>query len=663
MRYQYWEADSTYRRTPSSSNPTKKIIAALVIIILMISSGIILMMQNYNPFTPGTPTGEVKVAVLDSGLDIDFSMQGRVAEQQSFILPMYGYEETDTSTTDSNPSDGAGNNVKHGTLVTQAVLQESQSAIIVNAKVIGSDGVATARGIEAAIYWAIEVNCSIINLSVGSSPTYGDPLERAVDYAFSQGVVVVAAAGNEGGEGLAGTSISSPSLFRNALSVAALDQNGIPEGYSSTGPIESRYMKPDIAAPGYVETPSARYFGTSFASPRVAGIAADLINYLDTNGINHTPGMIYSALMLGAESIAAAEYVVGAGEADLQGAIDVLQTVGYERGFAEIAYAHPNNLPIDYEQLFYGDLYFFDITIFNSQDTTYSVSIESETPEIFDIPITLQVNQSGVLHIELEVPDSGTGSFESTILLEATYHSTSVEIDFSAEVPDARIAFDTSHSAWSIDSIYGQFRDFYIELTDNDISVTEIRNSLLLTYSYLSDFDAVFILDPCSWDINETIPSNPEWYYIPYTQAEKDAYIQYYNSGGGIFVAGLSNESINIDEVNSFLDWTGISFDHDTVPGDKSITLVTNLSPHPVTSGIPNFDYAGTTLNHNATADVLATLNGEPVLVSIETAGRIIVTGTNFFIDNWGINGIEPYQSSSNAILGLRIALWLADMI
>ncbi|MHA1577157.1 MAG: S8 family peptidase, partial [Candidatus Thorarchaeota archaeon] len=281
---------SYYEMQPvdQTSSPAIKIIGIIVILMIVIASGIAMLFQFEPPINPPGAGGDVKVAVIDSGLDIDFTIENRVAEQKSFVEPLYGYDITDLTTDDSNPSDDLGNTVPHGTVVSRTVLQTSSSAIIVNAKVIDSDGGATSRGIIAAIYWSIEQNCSIINLSLGSSPTYGDPIQQAVEYAFSLGVLVVSAAGNDGRGGIGGTSINSPSVFIQSLSVGALDDDGQPADFTSIGPTAGRYMKPDVIAQGYSEYGSNIYFGTSFASPRGAAVAADLVAYCNANDINPT---------------------------------------------------------------------------------------------------------------------------------------------------------------------------------------------------------------------------------------------------------------------------------------------------------------------------------------------------------------------------------------
>ena len=199
--------DDYYWRQPPKGDRSSgtKIIAVIIILMIVISSGLVFLIQVM-PWGGG-PSTKVRVAVLDSGIDIDLGLQGRIVEEKSFIEPQYGYDEADPTTTDSRPED-----VPHGTLVA-ALVAETPNTQIVNGKVLGWNGTATSVGLAASIYWAVEQNCSVITMSLGSSPVLGDPLDEAIEWAFAKGVVVVSSAGNEGDSGIAGNSISSPSVL------------------------------------------------------------------------------------------------------------------------------------------------------------------------------------------------------------------------------------------------------------------------------------------------------------------------------------------------------------------------------------------------------------------------------------------------------------------
>jgi len=151
----YWEPDIGAKERSSSSGT--KILAVIIVLMLVIAGGVIIIFRM-NPLA--MPTSGVRVAVLDTGIDIDLALQWRVASQRSFITVENGYGVNDDSTSDSKPDD-----IPHGTLVAKTVVSDSESAMIVNARVLEHEGSATLMGIHAAIPWAVEQNCSLINLS------------------------------------------------------------------------------------------------------------------------------------------------------------------------------------------------------------------------------------------------------------------------------------------------------------------------------------------------------------------------------------------------------------------------------------------------------------------------------------------------------------------
>ncbi|MHA2221083.1 MAG: S8 family peptidase [Candidatus Thorarchaeota archaeon] len=650
----YWQTTSP----PQKSSEGRKIVAAIIILMIVISVGLVFVLQidffggseNYAP---------VRVAVLDSGIDQDFSLQGRVVEQRSFIETQYGYDFVDIALTDSRPE-----GVPHGTLIAKLVAQ-TPNAQIINGKVLSSDGTATTSALVVAIQWAVEQNCSIITMSLGSGPVHGDPLGDTIDWAFSKGVVVVSSAGNVGEDGVAGTSISSPSVFEHSISVGALYENGEPTEFSSTGPTKERYMKPDISAAGWVNEGSSVYYGTSFSSPRVAGAAAELIGFCLANNISYSPGSIMTALMKGATPVSGhPSYVVGSGELNVLNSRNLISENSVDGNLPAISLAFPGTLPIDYERLFLGDTYSFNIRLITSGHTTFDVSIESTTPAIFDIPSSIEVNQTLMIPVTVDIPTTGLSNITAAITFESDDFGTT-DLLFSSLVTDpiARIAFDISHTGWSIDSYFGQFREFYKELTENDISVTEIRNSSSTTLSTLQEFDSVVVLDPCVFNVNETNPLNPTPFSLPFSIDEIQAYEDYFNSGGGIFVATLSFSTTNITQVNQFLNWTGFNITNVELPAGTDPTIVDSLDPHIVTSGVSGFHYAGATINIPIDGHRLASYGGMPVMAYKEGGGggKLVITGSNYLLDNYAFLG--EYGPGDDALIALRIVLWTAGML
>ena len=137
------------------------------------------------------------------------------------------------------------------------------------------------------IYYAVDHGADIINLSLGS--TYANPLtDEAIDYATSQGVLVVAASGNDGNN-----VPMYPASFDNAISVSAVDSGQLVSTYSNYNEFV------DIAAPGtqiYTTSLDGTYSsvsGTSFAAPHVSGIIALYLSAYPEATVNEVKTLLY----------------------------------------------------------------------------------------------------------------------------------------------------------------------------------------------------------------------------------------------------------------------------------------------------------------------------------------------------------------------------------
>ncbi|WP_340371780.1 S8 family serine peptidase [Peribacillus sp. FSL E2-0218] len=123
-----------------------------------------------------------------------------------------------------------------------------------------------------AIHYAIEKKAKIINMSLGVN-MYSEALNKAVQEAAKKGILIAAAAGNEGDMGKKVQRVY-PAAYSNVISVAATDEK-------DKRPYYSNYDSTvDIAAPGdeiLSTLPHGKYgwmSGTSMATPMVAGVAA-----------------------------------------------------------------------------------------------------------------------------------------------------------------------------------------------------------------------------------------------------------------------------------------------------------------------------------------------------------------------------------------------------
>lgn len=153
-----------------------------------------------------------------------------------------------------------------------------------------------------AILVAVEHGAHIINVSGGQLSRSGEPepiLAGAIETCARRGVLVVAAAGNDGCECL-----HVPAAIDGVLAVGALDSAGRPLDASNWG---ARYRGAGLLAPGR-DIPGAlagggvsHRTGTSFAAPFVAGAAALLASAERAAGRIPDLARIRAALLQAAE--------------------------------------------------------------------------------------------------------------------------------------------------------------------------------------------------------------------------------------------------------------------------------------------------------------------------------------------------------------------------
>lgn len=141
---------------------------------------------------------------------------------------------------------------------------------------IDDDGYGDTLTLSRSILYAVSRNVHIISLSLGSEEedTY---VRQAVQYAMSQGVMVVAASGNEGCD-----CISYPARYPEVLAVGSQDSDGNPSTFSNFGQtLDILAPGEDMILPAWGESvPTDGYVsgaaGTSFSTPFVAGLLAQL---------------------------------------------------------------------------------------------------------------------------------------------------------------------------------------------------------------------------------------------------------------------------------------------------------------------------------------------------------------------------------------------------
>jgi thermitase len=206
---------------------------------------------------------QIIVAVLDTGIDEDNQdLADKLLAQVNF-----------TNSPTSNDLYG------HGTHMAGTIVAVAPECQLMNVKVADDIGRCQASAVARGITWAVNQGADVINVSlcVEASPD----LEEAVNYAWSQGALIIAAAGN-GGKSIP----AYPAYYANCLAVAATDED------DSLALLSNHGDWVDVAAPGfgiYSELPHNVYgyeSGTSAAAAHVSGVAALVFTVAEDSNSN-----------------------------------------------------------------------------------------------------------------------------------------------------------------------------------------------------------------------------------------------------------------------------------------------------------------------------------------------------------------------------------------
>jgi serine protease AprX len=318
----------------------------------------------------------IGIAVLDSGMDREHKAVNDGSRIKASI-DFTGERRTD---------DPFG----HGTHVTGLAAASDEpthnayagiatGADLINLRVLDSNGTGTVSGVLSALNWVLanrtRYNIRVVNMSLGTPAVtsyVNDPICIAVRQLVNAGVVVVAAAGNDGkdetGQAVYGR-IHSPGIEPAAITVGCSNSMGtdsraddVMATYSSRGPTRSYWtdssgvnhydnlVKPDLVAPGnkviqaearenylitnYPQLETHLYTddhkrlmylsGTSMAAPTVAGAAALLLEANPTL----TPNLVKAILMYTAQPLAGYNLLEqGTGELNIEGAVRLAKLV------------------------------------------------------------------------------------------------------------------------------------------------------------------------------------------------------------------------------------------------------------------------------------------------------------------------------------------------
>ncbi len=240
---------------------------------------------------------QIKIAVLDGPVDRSHaSLRGADLRAVQTLVP---------AVADHGPAS------RHGTAVASLIFGQHEGPIkgvapgccgfvlpIFESAGASSFRICSQLDLARALLQAVQLGVHLINLSSGQFAPSGAAhplLANAVRECARQGILIIAAAGNEGCDCL-----HVPAALETVLAVGAMDAHGEPLPFSNWGTV---YQRQGLVAPGQDligAVPGggvARHSGTSYATALVSGVAALLLSLQCQRGRQPDPPAVREALL------------------------------------------------------------------------------------------------------------------------------------------------------------------------------------------------------------------------------------------------------------------------------------------------------------------------------------------------------------------------------
>ena len=211
------------------------------------------------------------VAIIDTGIDDDHpDLRTNVGEGKAFVdcrgsnCNYPWSDDNDHGTHCAGIADAANDD--------EGVVGVSTEATLHAVKVLDNNGSGSFSDVAAGIEWVADQGYDVGSLSLGAS-SGSQTVKDACQYAYDRGVLLVAAAGNDGP---CSDCVGYPAAYSTVVAVSSTDSDDSLSSFSSTGP------EVELAAPGgdIYSTVIGGYdtfSGTSMACPHVSGAGGQLM--------------------------------------------------------------------------------------------------------------------------------------------------------------------------------------------------------------------------------------------------------------------------------------------------------------------------------------------------------------------------------------------------
>lgn len=294
----------------------------------------------------------IRIAIIDTGIaekhsDIDYS---KIIGGYNFLDDNEDYFDTNGHGTNVA---GVINAINNNEIGIAGIAPEAELVIFRVVNGGNSSSSAMLKSIQSAVD---DYNCDIINISLGTYTVLGSAYQEVIDYAYEKGVLIFAAAGNDGVNSK-GTKLSYPAANDHVIGVGNADENLLRANTSQKNEsvkllTAGKNISTTDLNDGYKITS-----GTSFSSPITAAVFALLKE--------NKPELNYD---MAVDAIKAGTFDRGTVGYDVEYGYGILDAMGF--------YEYLNNDNPNYISPYINDSGACMLKIFSSEETGGIVALE-----------------------------------------------------------------------------------------------------------------------------------------------------------------------------------------------------------------------------------------------------------------------------------------------
>ena len=551
---------------------------------------------------------DTKVAILDTGIDVNHLALNTTMDGADRIIEKWNFLSNNEDVHDDN---------NHGTEVAGIIgsngkygynLGVAPNCLFLIGKILDNAASGTVESLVQGLDWALENEADVINLSLGKVVSNLTSIEsEAVNYVVENGITVCVSSGNIRGTEEFGYNdiytVLSPGIATKAITVGAIDSNGILYEHSSAGPVALNYnsdttdylydsisssitwLKPDIVAPGVLlNTTSSNgkdtdiVTGTSYATAVITGLCA----LVKQRYYEAQPSLIKAALLKTAVPI------------DLSAispfSTEILSVVpSYYQGAGKVNSTLVFEYLLDHSdfEFYFSQVPFFNTNYFRNSETSFLVHLfVHDAIEDYDLTISGELEGSlflsslpGVLNVgqydilvTINTEGSSDGSHRGAIVLETETHFEEISVAFNIGPAYGRILIDYRMEGNQIK--YSPNGNLYnIISAARKAGLIPIINTHDIYYNSLNslnflNYEAIALLNPVD------SPSQP------FSSLDQEKIIDFIlpsesNYGGTLVL--LPTRTSDFDIINSILQNLNMTYEYSL---DENASLSVGYSPH-----------------------------------------------------------------------------------